>query len=78
MIPPFEEWYLGLHVHTIVKLLTRPERGIPETMKGLDLIVALRVIERCEQRLNTTEQTQTDNLADYARMRVPTTKCTMS
>src|SRR5262249_31481429 len=49
------------------ELLTRPEGRDPEAVEGLDLVIALGLVDGDEERLDLAEQAQAHHLAEDAR-----------
>lgn len=74
VIPVLEVRRFFIHLRPIGKVKPRPEAPHPQAMKGLDLIVAFRFIDRCKKRLDAAEQTQAHDLTDHARMRMTSAK----
>ena len=74
VIPARERWGFGLHVPQTRELFTRPEASLPQTMEGLNLVIALGLVKGSKDRFDPAEQTQPHDAADHTRVRMPTTK----
>ena len=74
MIPAQEARDFGAHVREVAKLVARPKRGLPQAVKGLDLIIAPGVVERRKEDLHPTPQAEAHHLAQHMGMRVAATK----
>ena len=73
-IPPQEEPHLGLDLCQGGKFLARPEACHPQAVKGLDLVIALGVVDRREEGFDLAIQTQAHHLAQHPSMGGATTK----
>ena len=74
VIPFFKQRGLRADLGVIAKFMAGPEGSIPNTMKSLNLKVALGVIVWREKRINPAEQTQAYHLTHHARVGVPAAK----
>src|SRR5262249_50700107 len=66
-LPAPEERLLGLHLGQAGELVTRPEGRDPKAVEGLDLVMALGLVARDEERLDLAEQAQAHHLAEDPR-----------
>jgi len=74
MIPVQEARDFRPDVGEVAKLEARPKRRLPQTVKGLDLVIALGVVEGRKEDLHPAPQAEPHHLPQHMGMRVATTK----
>src|SRR5215471_10720664 len=66
-VPAQEEGHRAPYLGQPGELLTRPQGRDPEAVEGLDLVIALGLVDGDEERLDLAEQAQAHHLAEDAR-----------
>src|SRR5262245_11079640 len=76
-VPAQEDGYLALYLRQAGELPTGPEGPDPEAVERLDLVIALGLVDRDEERLDLAEQAEAHHLAQDARADRPAPEGTL-